>query len=353
MPLFTSQKPFLIAGPCSAESEEQMLEIAHAFQHMPVHMIRAGIWKPRSRPGHFEGIGEKGLAWLKQVKQIAQKPICIEVANKEQVALALKYDIDAVWLGARTTVNPILVQEIADALQGTSLAVLVKNPVNPDIELWSGAIERLQQKNIQDIAAIHRGFSTYDTHSKYRNKPLWAIPIELKRRYPKLPIYCDVSHITGKRDLIAPIAQRAMDLDFDGLMIETHPNPDVALSDALQQITPHALATIIAQLVLKKKSVESDIEIENIRQTLDSMDAEIIEIIGKRMELVKELGKIKAQNNIAIFQQERWREIVESRTMWGESNQLNAEFILRLFELIHDKSIKTQIEVLNQQSNHS
>ncbi len=238
-------------------------------------------------------------------------------------------------------------QEIADALKGTDTAVLIKNPINPDIELWSGAVERIRNSGIQNIAAVHRGFSSYDSLSKYRNKPNWAIPIELKRRYKDLPIFCDASHICGNRELIPMVSQRALDLDFDGLMIETHPNPDMALSDARQQLTPVQLAELLAQLIIRKPIDNSLVqEIEQIRQILDSMDAEVVDLLGKRMELVEKLGKIKGENNMPVYQADRWREIIDSRTAWGTKNGLDAEFILQLFQLIHDKSIQTQIDLL-------
>ena len=348
MNIFQANKPFLIAGPCSAESESQMIEIAHAFREMPVNMIRAGIWKPRSRPGHFEGRGEMALPWLKQVKEVSGKPICIEVASSEQAELALKFQIDAIWIGARTSVNPFMVQEIADALKGSEMAVLVKNPVNPDIELWSGAVERMLEAGRTNIAAIHRGFSAYDPTSVYRNKPMWALPIELHRRYPELPIFCDISHISGKRNLLAEIAQRALDLDFDGLMIETHPDPDQALSDSAQQINPIQLGQLLDGLTLRRAGKFDSLEIEQIRQVIDTMDAEVVDIVGKRMELVRQLAHVKLKHNMPIFQKERWQEIIESRTHWGLKNQLKEKFMLKLFELIHDQSIQTQIDELQQ-----
>lgn len=355
MNYFSSSKPYIIAGPCGAEDELQLQTLAQAFQTLPIHMFRAGVWKPRSKPGFFEGRGEEALKWLQTLKKTLSIPICVEVANTSQVELALKYEMDAVWIGARSTVNPFLVQEIADALRGNDVGVLVKNPINPDIELWAGAIERMQKVGIENLAAIHRGFSSYDSSSKYRNKPNWALPIELKRRYKDLPIICDVSHICGNRELLLPVAQRAMDLDFDGLMIETHPNPDAALSDAKQQITPLQLAEIIYSLIIRNSNGESaSEEIEEIRQILDSMDAEVVDILGKRMEWVKKLGAIKGKHNMPIYQVERWREIMESRTGWANNNQLKPDFIQKLFELIHDQSIKTQIELLQQdKSNES
>lgn len=349
MNVLASSRPFLIAGPCGAEDEQQLQTLATAFKNMPVNMMRAGVWKPRSKPGHFEGRGEVALQWLQQIRIDYGIRVCTEVATKEQVELALKYQIDAVWIGARSTVNPFVVQEIADALRGVEVAVMVKNPVNPDVELWSGAIERIRNAGITSLAAIHRGFSSYDTSSKYRNKPNWAIPIELKRRYRDIPIFCDASHICGNRTLIQAVSQRALDLDFDGLMIETHPNPDTALSDAAQQITPARLQEILDQLIIRNPiSHSSQEEIEQIRQILDSMDAEVVDLIGKRMELVRQLGKIKGENNMPVYQADRWREIVESRTRWGLANGLDNDFILRLFTLIHDKSIRTQIDLLQE-----
>jgi len=348
MNFFSAKKPFIIAGPCGIEDEQQIHTIAEAFKKIPVDMMRGGVWKPRSKPGHFEGRGEIALQWLKDLKKISDIPCCIEVANKEQAELALRYNIDAVWIGARSTVNPFIVQEIADALKGNEIGVLIKNPINPDVELWSGAVERIANAGIKNIAAVHRGFSSYDSTSKYRNKPNWAIPIELKRRYKDLPVFCDASHICGNRELIPMVSQRALDLDFDGLMIETHPSPDEALSDAQQQLTPVQLSELLSNLIIRNPiDTSSQEDIEQIRQILDSMDAEIVDLLGKRMELVKQLGEIKGENNMPIYQAERWREIIESRTQWGEENDLDANFILKLFELIHDKSIQTQIEILN------
>lgn len=344
-----SKKPFLIAGPCSAESREQMLEIANAFQdNDKVNMIRAGVWKPRSKPGNFEGKGQEALEWLQEVKKISGKKVCTEVATPEQIELALQYDIDAFWIGARSTVNPFTVQEIADALKGTNKPVLIKNPINPDVELWAGAIERIQGTGIQDIACIHRGFSSYDKSSKFRNKPNWAIPIELKRRYPTIPIYCDISHIAGNRILLADIAQRALDLDLDGLMVETHPQPDEALSDAKQQITPQRLFELIANLQVRKgeSNDTANAKIEHLRQVMDSVDAEILDLLAKRKNLGEELGDIKIENNMPIYQPERWRDIIESRTDWGQKHKFSDEFIKSVFELIHEDSIKRQMEQL-------
>ncbi len=346
MNIFLQNEPLYIAGPCSIETKEFLEEIFKAFQDLPIAMIRGGVWKPRSKPGNFEGKGVEALEWIQELSKKYNKSVCIEVANKEQVELALQYDIKIVWIGARTSVNPFMVQEIANALKGTQTAVMVKNPINPDIELWCGAIERIHSAGIDSIAAIHRGFSSYDNSSEYRNKPIWAIPIELKRRYQNLSVICDVSHICGKKELLLSTAQKALDLDFDGLMIEVHPQPEKALSDAQQQITPKQFIDLLNQLIIRNNNCDSvQNEIETIRSILDSMDAEIIELLGKRMEKVKELGELKALNNIVIFQQERWREIVKSRTQWGVKSKLDSQFVLKLFEIIHDFSIKTQIDL--------
>mgnify|MGYP001627333840 CR=1 FL=1 len=348
--MLASHKPFLIAGPCGAESEEQMIQIAEALRDTSIQMIRAGIWKPRSRPGFFEGHGAVALSWMQKVKDVSGKLVCVEVANAKQVEKALDYGMDALWIGARTTVNPFVVQEICSALSGVDIPIMVKNPINPDVELWAGAIERFMLSGHKDLAAIHRGFSSYDPSSVYRNKPIWALPIELKRRFVNLPVFCDPSHIAGKRALVAEVAQRAMDLDFDGLMIETHPDPESAMSDVAQQLTPRALVDMLSNIYFRSKVDNSLTVIENIRQVLDTMDAEIVSILSKRMEKVTELASIKEKYNMPIFQQERWREIVESRTRWGAAQGLDEVFILKLFELIHDKSIKTQLDTLQNKS---
>lgn len=343
MNFFRSHKPYIIAGPCSAESEIQLEEVARAFSKGPVNMIRAGIWKPRSKPGHFEGKGEEALVWTRQLKTFGL-PICVEVASAEQCGLALHYGVDAIWLGARTTVNPFLVQEIADALRGTGLGVMIKNPVSPDIELWGGAVERFQKAGFTHLATIHRGFSVYDPSTPYRNKPIWSIPLEMKRRYPELPMFCDISHISGKRTLLAQVAQRAMDLDFDGLMIESHPHPDQALSDAAQQIEPQQVLNLLEDLQFRKSEQFSTLEIEQIRQVIDTLDAELIDILGRRMELVRKLADIKLEFNLPVFQQERFREIIETRLEWGEKYGFKHADMLRLFEFIHDLSIRTQLQ---------
>jgi chorismate mutase len=324
-----------------------VLQVATELKNSNIQMMRAGVWKPRTRPGSFEGMGAIALPWLQQAKLILHKPICIEVATAEQVELALKHDIDALWIGARSTVNPFTVQEIADALKGVNIPVLIKNPINPDVELWMGGIERISKAGITQIAAIHRGFSSYGK-SKYRNAPMWSIPIELRRRMPELPIICDPSHITGKRNMIQLISQRAMDLQLDGLMIEIHPNPDSAWSDAAQQITPTTLNEILQNLKIKTgNSITNQndvIQIEELRQQIDELDAEVIDIIAKRLQVAEKLGIIKYANNVPIYQHDRWNEIVNTRTQQGKNADINEEFILALFRLIHDKSISIQLK---------
>lgn len=345
----TGSRPYIIAGPCSAETREQVLATAEGLKGLPVNLYRAGIWKPRTRPGSFEGNGEEALKWLKDVKEQYNLPLVIEVAEPEHIELALKYGIDALWIGARTTVNPFQVQHIADALKGVDIPVLVKNPVNPDVSLWQGAIERLERVGIKDIAAIHRGFSTYSSSSSYRNPPNWPIPIELKRRKPELPIFCDPSHITGNSSKVADVVQKAMDMGFDGLMIETHPNPAEAWSDADQQITPQALGQILSQIVVRSHDIDlsGSVELEYLRQQMDSMDAEIIDLIARRMELSEKIGLVKKLANIAAYLPERWNEIVETRGARAEKLEMDKEFIIALYEKIHHESIKRQLEVLS------
>ena len=340
--------PYIIAGPCSAETREQVLATAAALKELNINLFRAGVWKPRTRPGSFEGNGVEALGWLKEAKELYGLPITIEVAEPEHVELALKYGMNALWIGARTTVNPFQVQHIADALKGVDIPVLVKNPVNPDVSLWQGAIERLERVGIKDIAAIHRGFSTYSASSPYRNPPNWPIPIELKRRRPELPIICDPSHITGNRSIVADVVQKAMDMGFEGLMIETHLHPEEAWSDAEQQITPQALKEILARIVVRTAKADSgnSVELEYLRQQMDSIDAEVIDLLARRMELSEKIGQVKKASNMAAYLPERWNEIVETRGERAEEQHLSKEFIVSLYEKIHDESIKKQLEVL-------
>jgi chorismate mutase len=347
---FKAEHPYIIAGPCSAESAGQVAEVASKIRDMPVQMMRAGVWKPRTKPGSFEGMGTQALPWLQEARAISGKPVCIEVASAVQIEQALAHNIDCLWIGARTTVSPFVVQELAEALRGVQVPVLVKNPVNPDVDLWQGAIQRLMKCGITNIAAIHRGFSSYDSTSKYRNKPTWSIPIELRRRMPEIPLLCDPSHITGNRALVSMVSQRAMDLRFDGLMIETHPTPSLALSDAAQQVTPAELATLIQNLHPVHLSTSSDavqISLEDLRQQIDSLDAEVVDLLARRMNIVESIAAIKQTNNISVYQQERWQNIIEQRTAQGKQFSLDEDFILKLFQVIHDKSIRTQFATIN------
>ncbi|WP_431137140.1 chorismate mutase [Psychroserpens mesophilus] len=341
--------PLVIAGPCSAETEEQVLKIAHELKDTDVNYYRAGIWKPRTRPGNFEGVGALGLKWLQKVKEETGLKTATEVANRNHVELALKHDVDLLWIGARSTVSPFIVQEIADALKGTDKIVLVKNPVNPDLPLWLGAVERLASANIKNLGAIHRGFSTYDK-SKYRNNPEWQIAIELQTRFPDLPLINDPSHITGKRDMIFDVSQTALDLNFDGLMIETHTTPDKAWSDAAQQVTPKHLVQIMTDLRIRKETdpeAEYNSELGNLRAQIDVVDNQLIELLGKRMKVADSIGKLKKEKNVAVLQSKRWNEILGKMVMEGNEKGLSEEFILRLFKAIHQESINHQEKIIN------
>ncbi|UYZ65124.1 bifunctional 3-deoxy-7-phosphoheptulonate synthase/chorismate mutase type II [Hymenobacter weizhouensis] len=347
--LHAQAAPLLIAGPCSAETEEQVLATAHGLRALGrVQLFRAGVWKPRTRPGSFEGRGAAALPWLQRVKAETGLPVTIEVATPRHVEEALAYGVDVLWIGARTTVNPFAVQELADALAGTGVPVMVKNPVNPDVALWAGALERLERAGIRDLAAIHRGFSTF-APSRYRNAPTWALPIELKTRFPHIPLICDPSHIGGRRDLLLPIAQKALDLDYDGLMIETHPTPDQALSDAEQQITPQRLGELLQELKYRYRSsdnAEYRNKAEELRQKMDVADREIIEALARRMSLVEELAEYKRENNVKILQLDRWQEIFASRRDWAGRVGVNEKFVAELYKLIHIESIRKQTEIL-------
>ena len=343
------ERPFLVSGPCGAETEEQVMQTAIELAKQPVNLMRAGIWKPRTRPNSFEGAGEIGLTWLKQASKVTGIPVTVEVANKKHVEAALKAGIDVLWIGARTTVNPFAVQEIADTLRGVDIPVMIKNPVNPDVELWIGAIERMVKAGITKIAVIHRGFSSYEK-TIYRNRPNWEIPIELKRRIPEIPMLCDPSHISGKRELLLPISQLAMDLNYDGLMIETHINPDKALSDSKQQITPVQLGELLSKLVCRKQSIDDTLTlrmIEGLREKMDNIDYEILNLIAKRMGIARRIGEYKKENNITILQAERWDEILQSRMQSGLEKELDKEFVKKLFEIIHHESIHQQALLMN------
>jgi chorismate mutase len=346
--LLTRRKPLLISGPCSAESESQVLETAIALKNTGIDLFRAGIWKPRSKPGTFEGIGEIGLPWLKQVKTETGLPVSVEVATPQHIELALKYGIDVLWIGARTTVNPFVVQELAEALKGVDIPVMVKNPVNPDLALWAGALERFYNVGIRSLAAVHRGFSVLN-ENRYRNSPLWQIPIELKTRYKNLPLIVDPSHIGGRRDLILPLTQQALDLDYDGLMVEVHPNPAVALSDAEQQLTPLAFADMLANLQVRSANCPNP-EFQNcaeeLRQKIDAADHDILEMLARRMALVEKIGNYKKENNVTILQMDRWNEIFRTRPEWAAKMGINAQFVEELYKLIHLESIRKQTEIM-------
>ncbi len=344
---FNLPHPLVIAGPCSAETEEQVLKIARELKNSQATIFRAGIWKPRTRPGGFEGVGAIGLDWLRKAKAETGMLMAVEIANATHVKLALEHDIDVLWIGARTTVNPFAVQEIADALAGTDKIVLVKNPVNPDLALWIGGVERLYNAGIKKLGVVHRGFSTYEK-TKYRNIPEWQIAIELQSRFPDLPMICDPSHITGRRDMIGEVAQQALDLNYDGLMIETHIDPDHAWSDAAQQVTPAALKEILSKLIVRNATDHSGsfiAALSKLRLQIDEYDSKIIEILGKRMKIADEIGELKSTRNVAILQTERWRQILEKMTGEGQGKNLSEEFILRLFKAIHQESITHQQKV--------
>ena len=336
--------PLVIAGPCSAESEEQVLNIAHQLKKTDATILRAGIWKPRTRPGNFEGVGEIGLKWLKKAKEETGLLTATEVANPAHVELALKNDVDLLWIGARTTVSPFIVQEIAEALKGTDKIVLVKNPVNPDLALWLGAVERLHTSNIEKLGVIHRGFSTYEK-TRYRNNPEWQIPIDLQNQFPDLPLILDPSHIAGRRDIIFDLCQTALDLNFDGLMVETHHDPDHAWSDAKQQITPKALDQMTIDLKIRKEegdAVEYKNKLANLRTQIDVVDHKISEVLGKRMKIADEIGSLKKKNNVAILQNKRWNEILGKMILEGEEFDLSEEFVLKIYKAIHQESINHQ-----------
>lgn len=353
LPAFSGhQHPFLIAGPCSAESPEQLLEVALAMQELGISTMRAGVWKPRTRPNTFEGVGPRAFDWIAEVKTATHIRFAIEVATAEHVELALKAGIDLLWIGARTTVNPFTVQEIADALAGVTIPVLVKNPINPEEALWLGAIERIYKAGIEKVGVIHRGFSSYQK-SRYRNQPYWQIPLSLKSQFPDLPLLADPSHIAGSRELIQEVSQKALDLGYDGLMIETHPNPDKALSDAQQQITPASLKKILESLRISKHSSSDTFfinQLEALRHKIDSLDQELIDTLAARMKLVNQIGEYKKDNNVTVFQLERWQEIMQTRPDWAQKQHLTSEFITEIFKAIHDESIRLQTDIVNNES---
>jgi len=345
-----NKRPIIISGPCSAETEEQVLETAMRLHKTgKVDMIRAGIWKPRTRPGSFEGVGTKGLPWLQKAKQLTGLPVTVEVATGKQVEDALHFDVDVLWIGARTTVNPFSVQEVADALRGVDVPVLIKNPINPDLELWTGAVERVAKAGIKQIGLIHRGFSSYG-NTEYRNAPMWHLAIEMKRRNPELMMINDPSHICGRRDILLDVAQKAIDLDYDGLMIESHIDPDNAWSDAKQQVTPEKLGEMLSSIRWRKEDVASEefhATMEKLRQQINHLDDELMQILGQRMKVADEIGKYKKANNITILQTNRWNAILERAYIKGEKLGLSKEFITKYFDAIHMESINHQNKVMN------
>ena len=348
LPGVNDERPLVIAGPCSAETEEQVMETARLLASKGVKIFRAGIWKPRTKPGGFEGVGVEGLAWLKRVKKETGMYVATEVATQQHVFEALKAGIDMLWIGARTTVNPFAVQEIADALKGVDIPVLIKNPVNPDLELWIGAIERIYGAGIRKIGAIHRGFSSYDKKI-YRNLPLWHIPIELRRRMPDLPIICDPSHIGGKREVIAPVCQQAMDLSFGGLIVESHCSPDCAWSDASQQVTPDVLDYVINLLVIRDVTQTTE-NLAALRSQIDTIDEQLLELLAKRMRISKEIGVYKKEHNMPILQSPRYSEILEKRSAMGKTLELSPEFVKEILTEIHEESVRQQMIIMNEQA---
>jgi chorismate mutase len=344
------KRPLIISGPCSAETEEQLVETAVQLAALgKVDVLRAGIWKPRTRPGSFEGVGTKGLPWLQKAKEKTGLPVAVEVATGKQVEDALHFDVDILWIGARTTVNPFSVQEVADALKGVDVPVLIKNPINPDLELWLGAVERVAKAGVQDIGLIHRGFSSYG-NTEYRNAPMWHLAIEMKRRNPEMLLINDPSHICGRRDILLDVAQKAINLDFDGIMVESHINPDEAWSDAKQQITPEQFGAMLSAIEWRKEDINSDdfhAALEKFRQQINHIDDELMQLIGQRMKIAKQIGQYKKDNNITILQTNRWNEILERAYQHGEVLGLSQEFVSRYMDAIHLESINLQNKLMN------
>lgn len=337
--------PIVIAGPCSAETEEQVLQTALALAEQGYRLFRAGIWKPRTKPGGFEGNGEMALPWMKNVKNETGMLVSTEVATPQHVELALKHELDFLWIGARTTTNPFAMQALADVLHGVDIPVLIKNPMNPDIELWIGALQRINQAGVKKLGVIHRGFSSYDKKI-YRNQPMWQIPIELRRRIPNLPIICDPSHIGGRRDFIAPLSQQAMDLGFDGLIIESHIAPDKAWSDSQQQITPEQLGNVIEQLIIRDKTVSTE-DLRQLRSEIDEIDDILMDLLTKRFRICREIGTFKKEHNMTVLQATRYNELLESRGAQAEKCGMSPEFAASVFEHIHEESIRQQLAVIN------
>jgi chorismate mutase len=345
-----SKRPLIISGPCSAETEEQVIETATRLKQTgKVDVLRAGIWKPRTRPGSFEGVGTKGLNWLTQAKKITGLPVAVEVATGKQVEDALHFDIDVLWIGARTTVNPFSVQEVADALRGANVPVLIKNPINPDLELWIGAVERVAKAGIKNIGLIHRGFSSYG-NTEYRNAPMWHLAIEMKRRNPKMMIINDPSHISGNRTLLQSVAQKAIDLDYDGIMIESHIDPDKAWSDAKQQVTPERLAEILDGIKWRHETTnekEFVVALEKLREQINHIDDELMQLLGQRMKIADKIGQYKKENDITILQTNRWNELLERAFQKGDALGLSKEFITKYYDAVHMESINHQTNIMN------
>jgi chorismate mutase len=345
-----NKRPLIISGPCSAETEEQVLETAQRLAATgKIDMLRAGIWKPRTRPGSFEGVGAKGLSWLAQAKKQTGLPTTVEVATAKQVEDALHFDVDVLWIGARTTVNPFSVQEVADALRGVDVPVLIKNPINPDLELWTGAVERVAKAGINEIGLIHRGFSSYG-NTEYRNAPMWHLAIEMKRRNPEMMLICDPSHISGRRDILLDVSQKSIDLDYDGLMIESHIDPDKAWSDAKQQVTPEALAELLGKIQWRVESTDETAfvtALEKLRDQINHLDDELLQLLGQRMKVADKIGEYKKNNSVTILQTTRWNEILERAMRKGEQLGLSREFIVKYFDAVHMESINHQNKIMN------
>ena len=343
-------EPLLIAGPCGAESLEQLIATAKGLKDLnKVSLFRAGVWKPRTRPNTFEGKGEEALKWLNEIKKEFGFKITVEVANAQHTELALKYGIDVLWIGARTTVNPFSVQEIADVLKGTDIPVMVKNPIHADLQLWIGALERVNNSGITKLAAIHRGFYVYGK-TKYRNKPMWQLPIELRTLFPELPIICDPSHISGNKELIPSVAQKALNLGMNGLMIESHFNPTIALSDAEQQLTPNELGELISKLILRKPVCNDNAVIDKLaelRNIIDEVDEELINVLKKRTQIIEEIGLYKKEHNITIFQLERWQELLRTRIQLAQKLGLSPNHVEKICQLLHEESIRIQNALMN------
>ncbi len=345
-----NKRPLIISGPCSAETEEQVLETATRLANTgKVDVLRAGIWKPRTKPGLFEGIGTKGLPWLAQAKKITGMPITVEVATAKHVEDALQFDVDMLWVGARTTVNPFSVQEVADALRGVDVPVLIKNPINPDLELWTGGIERLQKAGLKQVGMIHRGFSSYG-NTEFRNAPMWHLPIEMKRRFPEMLLICDPSHICGNRHMLQQVSQKSIDLDFDGVMLESHIDPDNAWSDAKQQVTPERLAELLDALIWRNGNTDAAefvTALAGLREQINQLDDELMTVLGQRMKIADKIGQYKKDNNITILQTNRWNEILEKAFLKGDKLGLSKDFITKYFDAIHLESINHQNKIMN------